>query len=88
MAFRIRDLTVLAYANGFTLWTYKTTDSVETMSEAGYWNAAFDNVREGDMFLVTTTEEDGSDFGSIWMVDHRFDGVVEANQKTGPADVA
>ncbi len=24
MAFTIRDLSVLAYANGFTLWHYKT----------------------------------------------------------------
>ncbi len=33
MAFTLRNLSVLAYANGFTLWHY--TAGAETISQAG-----------------------------------------------------
>ena len=33
MAFTLRNLSVLAYANGFTLWHYKA--GAETISQAG-----------------------------------------------------
>jgi hypothetical protein len=38
MAFSARDLSVLAYANGFTLWHYRTGDSLERL--LGHWDAA------------------------------------------------
>ena len=87
MAFNNTNFKVLAYANSFTLRTYKTPDSVETMDETGYWNSTFDMVREGDMILATTTEKDGSEFGSIWMIDEHVAGGVVANQKNTAADV-
>jgi hypothetical protein len=54
MAFTIRDLSVLAYANGFTLWHYKTgIDSPTELAGAGYFNDASDMMAAGDMVMVS-----------------------------------
>ena len=37
MAFAISGLALLATANGFNLWVYKTTDSIATMNSAAYF---------------------------------------------------
>lgn len=33
MGFRNKNLAVIAYANGFTMWQYKTEDSIELIDE-------------------------------------------------------
>ena len=38
MAFKSKDLSVLAYANGFTLWHYTTVDPATDVDTAGYFN--------------------------------------------------
>lgn len=54
MAIKIRDLSVLAYTNGFTLWHYKShVDTVDTIQEPGYFLDVFDIIKEGDMIMVT-----------------------------------
>jgi len=40
MAFASTDLSVLAYANGFTLWHYLTTDGHTVVDTSGYFDAA------------------------------------------------
>ncbi len=50
MSFAARDLSVLAYANGFTLWHYTTMDAAVTT--AGYFNNAYDMVRVGDLVIA------------------------------------
>ncbi|WP_119461826.1 hypothetical protein [Rhodospirillaceae bacterium SYSU D60014] len=58
MAFESRELSVLAYANGFTLWHYRTEDSLETLTRQpngatqGYFDAAREMVRSGDQIIV------------------------------------
>ncbi len=54
MAFELRNLSVLAYANGFTLWHYATPDAAASVDDAGYFNAACDMLRAGDMILANT----------------------------------
>ncbi|MEI6559983.1 MAG: hypothetical protein WCO00_16415 [Rhodospirillaceae bacterium] len=54
MAYLSKNLSVLAYANGFTLWHYTTPDAATTVDSAGYFNAAADMVRVGDMILANT----------------------------------
>ena len=52
MAFLARELSVLAYANGFTLWHYRTaTDDLLT---AGYFDSAQELLREGDQIIANT----------------------------------
>lgn len=52
MAFLPKDLSVLAYANGFTLWHYTTEDAATAVRATGYFNAAAHMLRVGDMVLA------------------------------------
>ena len=51
MAYSSHNLSVLAYANGFTLWHYTTTDTAATADTTGYFNKAAEMLRVGDMIL-------------------------------------
>ena len=54
MAFTIRDLSVLAYANGFTLWHYKAgTDTLADAACNDYFADASDMMAAGDMILIS-----------------------------------
>lgn len=56
MAFALRNLSVLAYANGFTLRHYKAAnDNFATLGEPGYFGQAADLMAEGDMVLISGT---------------------------------
>ncbi|MEQ8444199.1 MAG: hypothetical protein RIM72_09045 [Alphaproteobacteria bacterium] len=59
MAYASRDLSVIAYANGFTLWHYTTQDAATDVDTAGYFNDAADMLRVGDMILANT-DTDGT----------------------------
>ncbi len=64
MAFTLRNLSVLAYANGFTLWHYKSgADTLSRAGELGYFADAADLLAAGDMVMLTG--EDGGRIGSI-----------------------
>jgi len=60
MPFDSRELSVLAYANGFTLWHYRTTDraadltadSAEPGGVTPYFAGADELLREGDQIIV------------------------------------
>jgi len=57
MAFAIRNLSVLAYANGFTLWHYKAGgDTLETCAKPDFLADASDMLAEGDMLMLTATD--------------------------------
>jgi hypothetical protein len=57
MAFALRNLSVLAYANGFTLWHYKaTSDKLTQTAKTGYFADAADLLAEGDMVMLCATE--------------------------------
>jgi hypothetical protein len=54
MAFSIRDLSVLAYANGFTLWHYKAgPDSLTDIACDDYFADASDMMAAGDMLMIS-----------------------------------
>jgi hypothetical protein len=54
MAFDSAELSVLAYANGFTLWHYRTTDTDTDLLRAGdgYFAAANELLRPGDQIIA------------------------------------
>lgn len=67
MAFAIRNLSVLAYAQGFTLWHYRanlptlgaTLVQPATLDEVcarGFFEPAADMLAQGDMLLVSTKD--------------------------------
>ena len=49
------QLSVLAYANGFTLWHCKA-GSVADASAPGYFNGAADLLASGDLILVSAPD--------------------------------
>jgi len=54
MAFAVRNLSVLAYANGFTLWHYKAgQDGLARVERPGFFGAAADLLTGGDMLMVS-----------------------------------
>ena len=52
MAFLARELSVLAYANGFTLWHYRT--AADDLLKPGYFDSAQELLREGDQIIANT----------------------------------
>jgi len=57
MAFAIRNLSVLAYANGFTLWHYKAgRDQLEQVEALDFFSDASDMLAEGDMMMVSASD--------------------------------
>ena len=57
MSFAPRNLSVLAYANGFTLWHYRTQgDALLCVEAPGYFDDAVDMLASGDMLLVSAPE--------------------------------
>jgi hypothetical protein len=57
MAFALRNLSVLAYANGFTLWHYKSgADKLTQAIAAGYFADAADLLAPGDMVMLSAAE--------------------------------
>lgn len=57
MAFTIRNLSVLAYANGFTLWHYKAgSDRLNEVEAAGFFLDAEDMLASGDIMMVSAAD--------------------------------
>ncbi|MCM1294113.1 MAG: hypothetical protein NC311_00945 [Muribaculaceae bacterium] len=56
MAFQNKNLSVIAYANGFTLWHYSATETLATIVASGY----FDNVKTlmntGDIIIINGSD--------------------------------
>ena len=54
MAYNPSNLSALCYANGFTLWHYKTPDHPSKIHTADYFNEAAAMLRVGDFMFVNT----------------------------------
>ncbi len=46
------NLSVLAYANGFTLWHYKDTSSLATITASTFFTSVSNILNVGDMILI------------------------------------
>ena len=65
MAYISSDLSVLAYANNFTLWHYTTVDYA--VNTAGYFNKAADMLRVNDLMIVNI-DTDGTPSTKFYIV--------------------
>jgi len=81
MAFKAKDLSVLAYANGFTLWHYTTPDTAATVDTTGYFNGASDMLRVGDLVLANV-DTGGTMQAGIFFVNANAAGVVDVADMT------
>ena len=87
MAYASKDLSVLAYANGFTLWHYTTIDLAIDVDTTGYFNGASDMLRVGDI-VVANVDTDGVPASGFYLVNANAAGVVDVADMTaiGTAD--
>jgi hypothetical protein len=67
MTFKASDLSVLAYANNFTLWHYTSQDNAATIGGTGYFNHAADMLRENDL-LIINLDTDGTPSTKFYIV--------------------
>lgn len=73
MSYNSSNLSVLAYANNFTLWHYTTTDT--SVTGAGYFNNASDMLRVNDL-VITNIATGGSPSTIFYIVTGNTGGVV------------
>ncbi|MCH7936864.1 MAG: hypothetical protein IH994_07215 [Proteobacteria bacterium] len=81
MAFSSKDLSVLAYANGFTLWHYTTVDLATDVDTSGYFDDAANIVRVGDM-IMANVDTDGTPASGIFLINANAAGVVDVADMT------
>ncbi len=85
MAFLSRELSVLAYANGFTLWHYRTTDTAAVVDGSGYFNRVAETMRVGDL-VVLTAGLGGAPAHGLLVVVSNSGGVVDTSNMTVVGD--
>jgi hypothetical protein len=57
MDFTIRNLSVLAYAQGFTLWHYKAPAApLAALARPGFFDLASDMLAAGDMLMMSARD--------------------------------
>ncbi len=55
MAFQNKNLSVIAYANGFTLWHYKANETMTAISTSGYFSPVATLMKTGDIILINAS---------------------------------
>lgn len=73
MAFTPSDLSVLAYANNFTLWHYVTIDADVTVGS--YFDNASDMLRVNDL-IIANVDTDGTPATTFYVVTGNSGGSV------------
>lgn len=67
MSFVPSNLSVLAYANNFTLWHYTSTDNSGAITGSGYFNSAVDMLRVNDLIIINI-DTDGTPSTKFYVV--------------------
>ena len=76
MSMNSKNLSVLAYANGFTLWHYRTEDTKATVLGAGYFDAVQNIFNVGDL-IITSTDVEGERTTTMLVVKNLVNGNVQ-----------
>ena len=56
MSFQNKNLSVIAYANGFTLWHYVAGETMATISANGYFNNVRTLMNVGDIIIINASD--------------------------------
>ena len=76
MSMNSKNLSVLAYANGFTLWHYRTEDTKATVLGAGYFDVVQNIFNVGDL-IITSTDVEGERTTTMLVVKNLVNGNVQ-----------
>ena len=78
MPIKLEDLSVLAYANGFTLWHYRTAEDMTDLCADGGLNAVGDMVRPGDLIIASGGSGRSAAAGLLVVADAAPNGIAAA----------
>lgn len=56
MAFENKDLSLIAYANGFTLWHYRSDEPLEKITADGYFDSMYYLANTGDIMFINGSD--------------------------------
>ncbi len=56
MSFQNKNLSVIAYANGFTLWHYSARETLSQISANGYFNGVKTLMNVGDIIIINASD--------------------------------
>ena len=84
MSFMSKDFSVMAYANGFTLWNYSSSDALATIKGANYFDDIAPFARVGDMIL-TVADNQSTVAPAILAVTTISEGAVSVSDFTSSA---
>lgn len=59
MAFQHKNMSVIAYANAFTLWHYRSDDTIETIKDPKYFTPMYTLINVGDIIILNCANVDG-----------------------------
>ena len=61
MSFKNKDMSVIAFANGFTLWHYKTNEDTakKLIDNSKYFSKLYTLMNAGDIIIVNAKDETG-----------------------------
>lgn len=79
MAYNTANLSVLAYANGFTLWHYTTRDDLSDVEAVGYFNKGAEVIRVGDI-IFANVDNAGTPAAGMFHVKSIVNEVVEIDR--------
>jgi hypothetical protein len=82
MAYDPNNLSALTYANGFTLWHYKTPDADVAVDTSGYFDEAAGMLRVGD-FIFANANVGATMESGVFIVATNSGGVVDLANFTG-----
>ena len=85
MAYDASNLSALTYANGFTLWHYKTPDAAVDVDTTGYFNDAASMLRVGD-FIFANADIDATAESGVFVVASNSGGWSTSRTSPGNAD--
>jgi hypothetical protein len=81
MAYNAANLSVLAYANGFTLWHYTTRDRAADAEAVGYFNKAAELLRVNDI-IFANVDTGSTPAAGMFLVKSIVNGVVDVSNMT------
>ncbi len=81
MAYTPSGLSAISYANGFTLWHYRTADLAADVDNDGYFSAASKMLRVGDFMFVNSGVDDVPAHGVVVVLKNE-QGVVDVSNIT------
>ena len=56
MAFQNKNLSVIAYANGFTLWHYAADEKMNVIAASGYFDSVKTLMNTGDVIIINASD--------------------------------